>query len=57
MLKYFFHIQNQIFPRHFVKKFIKNSDKSKNSILYTTYNKPFAILVSKQFLFWLYLPN
>ena len=57
MCTYFFHIQNQTFLRHYVKKFKKNGDKSKYSILYTPYLEPFAMLVSKQFLFWLYLQN
>ena len=46
---YYFHIQNQIFPRQCMKKFKKNDDKSNYSILYTPYCKPFAMLVSKQF--------
>ena len=57
MCTYFFHIQNQTFLRHYVKKFKKNGDKNKYSILYTSYLEPFAMLVSKQFLFWLYLQN
>ena len=52
MFKYFLYIQNQIFPRHYVKKLMKNDDKSKYSILYTPNLKPFSIQVSKQFLFW-----
>ena len=49
-----FKVQNQIFLRHYVKKFKKNGDKSKYSILYTPYLKHFAMLVSKQFSLYLH---
>ena len=51
MLNYFCHTQNQIFLRHYVKKFKKKGDKSEYSILYTPFLEPFAMLVSKQFWF------
>ena len=56
-VKKFVYIQNQTFLRHNVKKFRKSYDKSKYLILYTPYLEIFAMLVSKQFLFWLYLQN